>query len=465
MINIIVLSLALGTIGFLIIDKNFNLALDSQIKTTIEDNNLIQSMVEYECLGKTNIRNSLPQIGEDLASNMYINETALYIIYDNVILFTNATSPCPESLLTQAEIGKKNYIITEEDGGMYIYASSCNQVVNKNLQIVNRRDITAVYQLVEQQKQYFNILLVAVILTCSVFMYIISRLLTRPLESLQKVSENFAKGDYTSRAIVKSSDEVGDLADTYNHMATAVSQHIDELQDMVIRQEQFVSDFTHEIKTPMTSIIGYSDTIRSLDLSREEQIMAASYIFNEGKRLEAMSMKLFDFIYTKHHQIDFKDINSSGLMHSVKESIEPSLNKASIILKIETEPCIIKGDKDLLKSAFINLIDNARKASSAGKTIIFSGKIVDDTYVISVQDFGIGIEEEHLNKICDEFYMVDKSRSRKEGGAGLGLSLAALIFKSHNAIFNIKSTLGEGTTITVTFKHIGQPKEGDYEEI
>ena len=91
----------------------------------------------------------------------------------------------------------------------------------------------------------------------------------------------------------------------------------------------------------------------------------------------------------------------------------------------------IEGDSNLLKSAFINIIDNARKASEQGSEIRFFAKQTDDGVQIGVQDFGVGISEEHLQRIFDEFYMVDKSRSRKEGGAGLGLSLAASIVESH----------------------------------
>lgn len=455
-INIILLSIGIGTIGYLMIEKNFNLALESQIKNAIEENNLVQSTVEYELLGLVNetsstITSHLATIGEKLTSEMYVNDTSIYIVYGGYIAYTNSSSPCPEELLNYPEIGKKKYVIIEEDGGKFIYTSSCNELKNKNLNIINKRDITSVYNLMEQQTAYFNILLVVILLVCSLLMYIISVLLTRPLEKLAKVSDSFGAGDYTARANITSKDEVGDLASTYNNMATAVEEHIHELNNMVTRQEQFVADFTHEIKTPMTSIIGYADTIRSLELEQEEQIMAASYIFNEGKRLEAMSMKLFEFIYTKHSQITPVAIDVRSLMHSVSESITPALQNSNISLVTKVESHTILGDKDLLKSAFINLIDNARKASKNGSTIYFIGEETSSGFSISVKDQGIGISEEHLEKICDEFYMVDKSRSRKEGGAGLGLSLAALIFKAHNADFNIESTLNVGTTITITF--------------
>lgn len=458
-INIILLSIGIGTIGFLMIDKNFQLALDSQIKTAVEENNLIQSTVEYELLGytnqtSTNITNQLAAIGDKLTSEMYVNDTSIYLIYGGFVAYTNSTTSCPDSLINYEEIGTKKYVLVEEANDVYIYTASSNELKNKKLNIVNKRKITSIYQLMNKQKAYFNILLVITLVVCSIFMYIISILLTRPLEKLAKVSESFGSGDYKARANLKSKDEVGNLAHTYNNMASAVENHIIELNNMVTRQDQFVADFTHEIKTPMTSIIGYADTIRSIELNREDQIMAASYIFNEGKRLEAMSMKLFEFIYTKQNKIVPQTIDVRSLMHSVSESTLPALHNSDIKLVTTTDSYTISGDKDLLSSAFINLIDNARKASKSGSTIYFSGAKTDNGFSISVKDEGIGISEEHLEKICDEFYMVDKSRSRKEGGAGLGLSLAALIFKSHEADFKIESTLNIGTTITITFPEI-----------
>ena len=186
-------------------------------------------------------------------------------------------------------------------------------------------------------------------------------------------------------------------------------------------------------------------------MKRENQVLAASYIFHEGKRLEAMSMKLFDFIYTKHRKIEFQPISVVNFMQEVTESVTPILAQKNQTLVCTTVEARIEGDSNLLKSAFVNIIDNARKASEQGSEIRFFAKQTDDGVQIGVQDFGVGISEEHLQRIFDEFYMVDKSRSRKEGGAGLGLSLAASIVESHGEKLEIESTVGEGTTMWVVF--------------
>ena len=215
---------------------------------------------------------------------------------------------------------------------------------------------------------------VIILSASSLLLYIISRLLTRPLEQLSVTTDSFANGHYSERSDIRTNDEVGKLSERFNSMADSVETHDEELNDMIHRREQFVADFTHEIKTPMTSIIGYADTMRSLDLSKDEQQTALNYIFSEGKRLETMSMKLFDLLYLKDHPIDVRPFPAASLANSVITSVTPIVEAAGETLVTDIEPGTLYGDIDLLKSVFINLIDNARKASKAVYTIEFKGR-------------------------------------------------------------------------------------------
>ncbi len=456
--NIILLSIAIGTVGYFMINKSYQLSLDNQIKSAIEENNILQAMIEYRLLSEVDEKNSdytngFQEVGRDVLANMSANESQIFIVFNgNTMYSSTSDAVLPSSELWEnTTMGKKGYEITTEGDDMYITVTSASTFLNKTLNIVNKRNITDTYLLIAQQSNYFRILLIIVLALCGVTMYIISKLLTKPLERLNTVSASFGQGNYDVRADISSNDEVGTLAKTYNNMAQSVSDHVDELKDMVARKDQFVADFTHEIKTPMTSIIGYADTIRSKELSRENQVMAASYIFNEGKRLETMSHKLFDFIHAKENIITFSAISTSMLAQKSAVSVMPEYGKRNLSLVVNVENATIQGDTDLLCSAFINLLDNARKASPEGSKVILSGKKTDNGYLFEIQDYGIGISEEHLAKICDEFYMIDKSRSRREGGAGLGLSLAAAIFDSHNARFAISSTVGRGTCMSIEF--------------
>lgn len=457
MINIIILSIALGIIGYLMINKNFKLALDTQMRNAVLENNLVQSSVEYELLDIINtnpngIRQALPEIGTRVHSGMMTSDAAIYIMYETAIVYSSDEGVVPEGIFENLSLGSKNYIVTHENDRYQIYVTSVNQVNRQNLCVVTNTDITEIYDMLHSQISYFKLLLVIILCICSVMMYFISTLLTRPMEKLNVITDSFAEGDYAARASIRQQDEIGQLADKFNHMAQSVEDHVHELNAMVKRREQFVADFTHEIKTPMTSIIGYADMIRSKELSRERQTMASNYIFSEGKRLERMSRKLFDLIYLGQNEIRLYDVYPVQMIDEVVSSMTPKLEAKKLSLEVHVEPAVIDGDKDLLKTCLINLLDNARKASAEGSVIKLSAAAKEEgSYVIQVTDEGIGMTPEDTKKICDEFYMVDKSRSRKEGGAGLGMSLVAIIVSRHHAQLDIESALGKGTTVRIIF--------------
>jgi signal transduction histidine kinase len=311
----------------------------------------------------------------------------------------------------------------------------------------------------------FRFFTVVILLVSGLIVYFTSMLLTRPLEKLNTVTDNFAQGSFTTRSDVATRDEIGLLSEKFNHMADSVEKHIGELSDMIHRRDQFVADFTHEIKTPMTTIIGYADTIRSVELSREEEVKAASYIFSEGKRLETMSSHLFDLIYLKDGKIPKALVSTQALAENVIETILPALDKSEITLESSFENANIICDSSLIKTVFINLLDNARKASSPGSKISFTGQILTDeignprSYLYVVEDHGIGIAPEDIDKLCDEFFMVDKSRSRKEGGAGLGMSIVSTILKEHDCVLKIDSELGVGTKMSVILPDCSKAEE------
>ena len=174
-----------------------------------------------------------------------------------------------------------------------------------------------------------------------------------------------------------------------------------------------------------------------------------------------MSGKLFELIYLNRHEIEKTPVHTDDLQRELIRIAVPILERKEIELKSNVEPAVLMGDKELLVTVCMNLIDNARKASKEGSVIELNGRICQDeeisedgcksVYELMVKDYGIGMTKEDAAHICDEFYMVDKSRSRKEGGAGLGLSLTALIIKRHQAILQVESVQGEGTTMRVVF--------------
>lgn len=458
LINITIIAIALSVAGFLMMSRQNTLMTEAQIKNAVTENNLVQSVIEYSLLDIINndpssLEYALPDISEQVSAGMLSDTSDLYVRYDFKTIFSTEEGQKPPVNFSFTSNLQKKYLITERDGKMYIYVTSSSKVDDKTLNIITRRDISDMKFLMNKSIHDFRLFTVIMLFISGFLVYIISMLLTRPLEKLNTVTDDFSQGNFTTRSDIHSGDEIGLLSDKFNHMADAVEDHIDELNDMVHRRDQFVADFTHEIKTPMTTIIGYADTIRSVDLPREDEVKAASYIFSEGRRLEQMSSHLFDLIYLKDGEIPKQPVNTQALGNAVVDTILPAIEAAGLKLTYNFENATITGDSSLLKTVFINILDNARKASSEGGEISFTG-IKTDTYQFIVEDHGIGISEEDISKICDEFYMVDKSRSRSEGGAGLGMSLVSTILNEHKADLKIESKLGEGTKMTVTFDQL-----------
>jgi signal transduction histidine kinase len=272
------------------------------------------------------------------------------------------------------------------------------------------------------------------------------------MSSLSKASREIASGNLSYRSNIRSGDEIGALSKDFDAMAQKVEDSVQNLEDAARRQEQFMGSFAHEMKTPMTSIIGYADLLRGQSLTTEEQIDAANYIFSEGKRLENLSFKLLDIFVADHREIILKQVSPAGIVRNLTEHLRPIYEKSGIELSCECEEGTCMLDSDLTRMLLLNLMDNARKALDHGGHIGITSSMLEDGCRLIIADNGKGIPREALQHLTEVFYRVDKSRSRAQGSAGLGLSLCAKIVERHHGTIHFDSKLGTGTTITVDLK-------------
>ncbi len=468
--NVLLLSAGLGLVGYLMIRKNFEILQRAGLSRAVVENNLVQSSVEYDLLQVLNstgyqekeeqsrawqMRRELAEIGGRVKGSMMMTDTAFYIYYKSSYEYSSdgGENRIPVRLFYNMRAGEKNYLVCEEEGRKVIYVTSCSLVGEQYLHIISRSDISENYKVLTEQIWYFRLVILVVLAAASLLMLLASRYLTRPLELLNQASSEIARGDYSQRVNVSSQDEVGQLAGQFNRMAQAVSDHIVQLNEMVHSREQFVADFTHEIKTPMTAIIGYADTMRSMELPRQEQILALNYIFSEGKRLENLSGRLFELLYLKRTDIERQPVHISDFIAEIREITEPIMKRGKLSITTDVEDGVIWVNRELFVTVFVNVIDNARKASCPGGEIRILGRRTETegegAYEFSVEDDGIGMNEEEVKRMWDEFYMADKSRSRKEGGAGIGMSLVALILSRNGAEWDVESSPGHGTKIRI----------------
>lgn len=282
----------------------------------------------------------------------------------------------------------------------------------------------------------------------------ISFFITRPIKQLTAATKKIAGGNYGERVTEGGSDEVSQLARNFNRMAQAVDEKVQELSDSARQKEDFVANFAHELKTPLTSIIGYADRIYKKELSREEQKKAALYIWNEGMRLEALSLKLMDLTILNHKEFCLQEVKTDILFQELTADVEYLMDAKGTSLDCTVEPAYIEVEYDLFKTLFLNLLDNAIKAGA--KHIQVTGvveKMAEGTYfTMLVKDDGNGIPKQEIKRITEAFYMVDKSRSRKQHGAGIGLALSDKIAQIHGSRLEFESDGRNGTSVRLCLK-------------
>ena len=237
----------------------------------------------------------------------------------------------------------------------------------------------------------------------------------------------------------------------YMMMKRTVEQ-MEKLQEVAEKQELLMGALSHEMRTPLTSIIGYSDTLRHVKLKDEQKDRALEHINREGKRLEALSGKMLQMLgLYQNHAIQMEMTMAGDLLNHVIDMEKEQAEKKAVHLKMECEAFSMKMDPALMESLLINLIDNALKATDASGSIWVKAYEKAGKKIFEVSDTGMGIPEEELGKITDAFYMVDKSRSRKEGGSGLGLALCVKVAEIHGGCLKIESRQREGTTVRAIF--------------
>ncbi len=289
---------------------------------------------------------------------------------------------------------------------------------------------------------------------------LLSHWLTASLTRLAETARAITDGDMARRAAENGQDEIGQLARDFNTMADRLSENIHALEQAMARQEEFMASFAHEMRTPMTSIIGYADLLRSQQLPHEVRADAANYIFTEGRRLEALSNKLLDLIVLGRKDFPRRPCRMKRLIAQVGGFYDQTLRSAGIALHCRVDHACCTVEPDLFQTLLINLLDNARKAMpEGGKITLTAGQMQDGAWRMTLTDTGQGIPPASLPRLTEAFYRVDKARSRASGGVGLGLRLCAEIVRLHEGTLGFDSKEGEGTTVTVTLKG-GIPEDG-----
>ena len=452
------LGLSFGLGGTMLIHRSFKTSLSSTIDSDLQNYESIQSTLLIAVdtnsvssyIDMSNIINQLSAQGNSNRKNIILRNSDM-----EVVSIMNSSFTYKE--MKPSDENTCNSIIWRENNNYYLQLCSSMDINTENLDISQMDivyDITSVYAARAQEQNTFRLLLIAIFVVGSITSMIAASLLTKPLEKLSSLAQHISHGDYSARLHIHSGDEIEALANDFNNMADTIEDNISELHFSMEKQEQFMGSFAHELKTPMTSIIGYADLLRSQNMSEDETNEAANYIFSEGKRLESLSLKLLDLLVVKNQETILTPTDPSLAIQNVINIMKPELAKEHITLKSSCRKGCCMMDIDLFQSLIINIIDNARKAIDDNGLIHVAGTVRDDNYVIIIKDNGRGMPPEEITRISEAFYRIDKSRSRAQGGAGLGLAICSKIAEIHQAKIKYKSAVGRGTVVTITLPNI-----------
>ena len=448
------LAFAFGIGGSLIVTLGFSAAFERETQSALRSYRMILNTLKIvdevspgaehakltEVLGQMSGQNSAGWSALKLSS---AEETLYEDNAYNISLDIQPQTPDGQGLVS---------IVRDGLGRRHVRISAAISATYETLYLDICYDISGIYADSRAQVHIYQRVFVIIAVVGGLLCWALAYWLTRPLSALSAASKRFAAGDLSYRAKVQNNDEIGMLTRDFNTMAEKLENNIHAIQDAADRQKTFMGNFAHEMKNPMTSIIGYAELIRSQTLTESEQMDAANYIFSEGKRLESLSFKLLDLLVLQKEEVELVPARPARIIGGMVEHLKRVYEEKGIVLQCRCEEgeCLL--EPDLVKSLLVNILDNSRKAMDKGGNIYIMSEMTEEGCRIRVLDTGRGIPEEEIGHITEAFYRVDKSRSRAQGGVGLGLSLCNEIVRLHNGTMSFASRVGNGTCVTVELK-------------
>lgn len=274
----------------------------------------------------------------------------------------------------------------------------------------------------------------------------IARQVVAPLRELTRMSSAIAEGQYDQRVNISGSDEVAQLADSFNEMAT-------QLEQTEAKRRELIADVSHELLTPLTAIKGYMEGLIDGVLPAQQSTYEKAQ--REAERLQRLATDLQELsrVQSPAFSIDRKPIAVKDLLNELKQRMTLPFEEKSVELKVEmpSRTPAVDVDGERIGQVLLNLTNNALQYTPAGGSVRVYAESEDKFVRVSVVDTGVGIAAQHLPHVFERFYRADKSRSRAGGGSGIGLTVAKHLVEAHGGSISVESGgLGKGSTFSFT---------------
>ncbi|WP_049755262.1 sensor histidine kinase [Petrotoga mobilis] len=387
---------------------------------------------------------------EDIENIKALPNEMIYIYSDDASLLRFygylVKIPDIQGKIQKANSGESFFfnLTTDFNWNTRFYVSNAKLKENSNVVIIIGRFTNEIENVLARLKMILISTGVLVMILAGIggFFYADSSL--KPVEKIINTAKNIEENNLTERIKVNSQDELGRLASTLNQM-------ISRLEKAFEQQKQFTADVSHDLRTPLSIIQAESSLTLKKDRSIDEYKKSLELILEETSYMSEIIDKLLFLARSdnKTQFYNFTKTNLKSLLEEVIKKVSPLYHNKSLTLQVEKlEELNIRADKDKLKEALINILDNSLKYTDEGKVTISSVKI-GNFAKISIEDTGRGIPKEDLHRIFDRFYRGDKARTSSEKSTGLGLAIVKEIVNAHDGRIEVESEVGKGTVFSL----------------
>lgn len=291
----------------------------------------------------------------------------------------------------------------------------------------------------------FNAFLIIFIPLTVIFFFVFTRKYAHYFKDISKAIHRLANGNFTNQLHIASNDELGQIAQDINLANAKLAEAVKRGDFAESSKDQLIVNLAHDLRTPLTSVLGYLDWMLKEDSLTSEQIRHyATIAYTKSKRLEKMIDELFDMTKMNYGMlpIDKVEINISALLMQLNEEMYPAFKQHGLISKVNlTQNLSIHADGEQLARVFENLINNAIRYGKDGQVIEMNAFVDEDDVVVQVINYGDYIPEAELPHIFDVFYTRDQARTSQENGTGLGLFIAKNIVERHDGLITVESNV------------------------
>lgn len=413
-------------------------------------------------LDKVSLENEADNISKEISSEIG-NSVEIYSSDGKKLSSSFVSKNIKSKDMDKALKGNVAYSIVHKGNNVYVNLSYPIEANNSILGIMKySKDYSSIFMYNKKFKIAINFFAAMIFIFVFVTSFIISRKIAKPIKELTKSSEQVSLGEFDLEINIDSKDEIGELAERFKIMIKRIKEQIeiiekdrDALVESQAQSKTFFDNATHELKTPLTTILGYAQMMQDNGFSDKDFFdKGMNYIINESQRLNNMVIEILELSKnsSKNLMPSFERVNLYELISETCEEMRIKGRKYNIKISCDLQQQLfLKGNYYQLKEVLINLIDNSIKYGQVNSTIYIYAFKEGKDITLTVKDSGIGIPEEHIKNLFEPFFRVAKNVSREKGSAGLGLTIVKNIVEIHGGTININSKPGQGTEVNIKF--------------